>query len=159
MVAIRHLGKCPCPRCKIQLECCHLTGTVSDKNDRINLRRRDDHDYKNAISSARRKIYEENYKVNSAWVECKLKTESLVPTLVNDCYCAMQNAEAVAFQNTFSDRLSRHRLDIFTLFPVDLMHEVELGVWKGLFIHLLRILEAHNANLVRELNQRCGVLV
>jgi hypothetical protein len=27
------------------------------------------------------------------------------------------------------------------MFHVDLMHEVELGIWRSLFIHLLRILE------------------
>jgi hypothetical protein len=37
---------------------------------------------------------------------------------------------------------------------VDLMHEVELGVWKALFIHLLRILEAADKNAVAELDRR-----
>lgn len=34
------------------------------------------------------------------------------------------------------------------------MHEVELGVWKALFIHLLRILESVNENLLHELDKR-----
>jgi hypothetical protein len=34
------------------------------------------------------------------------------------------------------------------------MHEVELGVWKALFIHLLRILEAFDENTLHELDQR-----
>jgi hypothetical protein len=38
---------------------------------------------------------------------------------------------------------------------IDLMHEVELGLLKNLFIHLLRILESHHgANLVAELDRR-----
>ena len=37
---------------------------------------------------------------------------------------------------------------------VDLMHEFELGVWKALFIHLLRILNTENPNLVHTLDQR-----
>jgi hypothetical protein len=37
---------------------------------------------------------------------------------------------------------------------VDLMHEFELGVWKHLFIHLLRILEAADKALINELNRR-----
>jgi hypothetical protein len=37
---------------------------------------------------------------------------------------------------------------------VDLMHEFELGVWKALFIHLLRILTAVSKNLVHELDRR-----
>lgn len=37
---------------------------------------------------------------------------------------------------------------------VDLMHEFELGVWKNLFIHLLRILSAHDPQLINELDLR-----
>jgi hypothetical protein len=37
---------------------------------------------------------------------------------------------------------------------VDLLHEFELGVWKALFIHLLRILEAVNPALLHKLDQR-----
>jgi hypothetical protein len=37
---------------------------------------------------------------------------------------------------------------------VDLLHEFELGVWKALFIHLLRILEAVDKTLVNELDRR-----
>jgi hypothetical protein len=37
---------------------------------------------------------------------------------------------------------------------VDLMHEFELGVWKALFIHLLRILNAVDKALVNELDRR-----
>lgn len=37
---------------------------------------------------------------------------------------------------------------------VDLMHEFELGVWRNLFIHLLRILNAENSVLVHTLDQR-----
>lgn len=31
--------------------------------------------------------------------------------------------------------------NFFSVFLVDLMHEFELGVWKRIFTHLLRILE------------------
>lgn len=34
------------------------------------------------------------------------------------------------------------------------MHEVELGVWKALFIHLIRILESIDGGLVTELDHR-----
>lgn len=37
---------------------------------------------------------------------------------------------------------------------VDLMHEFELGVWKSLFVHLLRILSAQNDGLSHELDHR-----
>ena len=83
MVTIRHLGDCPCPRCKVPFENLHMTGTESDRKDRITLKRYDDQGFKKAVSSARHKIYQENHKVTSAWVERKLKGESLVPTSVN----------------------------------------------------------------------------
>jgi hypothetical protein len=35
---------------------------------------------------------------------------------------------------------------------VDLMHEFELGVWKAIFIHLLRILDGLNKS--QDLDQR-----
>jgi hypothetical protein len=37
---------------------------------------------------------------------------------------------------------------------VDLLHEFELGVWKYLFIHLLRILQAWDKKLLLELDRR-----
>lgn len=37
---------------------------------------------------------------------------------------------------------------------VDLMHEFELGVWKALFIHLLRILFSVNAASLHEVDHR-----
>jgi hypothetical protein len=37
---------------------------------------------------------------------------------------------------------------------VDLLHEFVLGVWKALFIHLLRMLNAHDKSLVNELDRR-----
>jgi hypothetical protein len=36
----------------------------------------------------------------------------------------------------------------------DLMHEVELRVWRSLFIHLLRILHSIDASLLVELDCR-----
>jgi hypothetical protein len=38
-------------------------------------------------------------------------------------------------------RLSKFGFDVFSIFVPDFMHEIELGVWKNLFIHLLRILD------------------
>jgi hypothetical protein len=37
---------------------------------------------------------------------------------------------------------------------VDILHDFELGVWKALFIHLLRILQAIDKTLVDELDRR-----
>lgn len=34
------------------------------------------------------------------------------------------------------------------------MHEFELGVWKGTFIHLLRLLDAQGDEATQEFNRR-----
>ena len=39
------------------------------------------------------------------------------------------------------------------------MHEVELGVWKLLFIHLLRILQSIDEGLLLELDRRLVVFL
>jgi hypothetical protein len=37
---------------------------------------------------------------------------------------------------------------------VDLMHEFEQGVWKALFIHLLRMLDSKGGSLINKLDMR-----
>jgi hypothetical protein len=39
-------------------------------------------------------------------------------------------------------------------FVVDLLHEFELGVWRMLLVHLLRILCALDKDLINELDKR-----
>lgn len=36
----------------------------------------------------------------------------------------------------------------------DLMHEVELGVWRSLFMHLIRMLESMDESFLIELDRR-----
>lgn len=43
---------------------------------------------------------------------------------------------------------------MFDMFVVDLLHEIELGVWKSLFIHLLRILDCEDEGLKHILDRR-----
>ncbi|KAG1818907.1 hypothetical protein EV424DRAFT_1539867 [Suillus variegatus] len=45
-------------------------------------------------------------------------------------------------QNAFSAHLSHFGFNIFCALVVDLLHELEINVWKMLFMHLLRIVEA-----------------
>ena len=57
-------------------------------------------------------------------------------------------------QNAFSEKLFSFGFNLFSMFVVDMMHEFELGTWKVLFIHLLRILEAQDKSLLNELDCR-----
>lgn len=42
----------------------------------------------------------------------------------------------------------------YDLFKPDLLHEFELGVWKAILIHLLRILYALGGDRIQEFNRR-----
>ena len=43
---------------------------------------------------------------------------------------------------------------MFVALVVDLLHEFELGVWRMLLVHLLRILCVLNRDLIHELDKR-----
>jgi hypothetical protein len=68
------------------------------------------------------------------------------------------SAKLTCHKNTFSKYLSVLGLNIFEALVVDLLHEVELGVWRSLLIHLLRIIRSIDKDLVHELDRRSGSL-
>ena len=45
------------------------------------------------------------------------------------------------------------------LFVPDFLHEWELGVWKSLMTHLVRILHAEKRSQVREFNSRYALVL
>ena len=45
-------------------------------------------------------------------------------------------------------------LNVYSLLVVDLLHEVELGVWKALFTHIIRILQLHSSVAIATLDER-----
>ena len=57
-------------------------------------------------------------------------------------------------QNTFSKKLREHRLNVYSLFVVDFLHEFELGVWKAILTHLIRIMYAQGDSTVTKFNDR-----
>ncbi|KAJ3512823.1 hypothetical protein NMY22_g15219 [Coprinellus aureogranulatus] len=112
-------------------------GTQTDRMYRDSQLRVDDESRRKQISTARHSIYETNYSVNAKVVEKQLKASSLVPA-----------------QNAFSERLSSFGFDMYSMLAVDILHEVEIGIWKSLFIHLLRLLEAIDTASIGMLNSR-----
>jgi hypothetical protein len=132
-------------------------GMLRDRQQRITLQRVDDHQRRFNIANARRLIYELNYAVDSKSLPDFLKAESWVPTLVRSDSLVYVVAGTWCLslpQNSFSNRLQPLGFNLFEMLVVDLMHEFELGVWKDLFIHLLRILAAKNPALLHELDRR-----
>lgn len=141
------MGRCPCPWCLIPKDHTHRVGTELDRSQRSTLARVDDKIYRETIAAAHAKIYEGNWAVDSAPIENLLQAHSLVPTQVFMLCCLflfISQTNAAILQNAFSEKLSRFGFNLFSIFLVDFMHEIELGVWRKLFIHLLRILDCVN---------------
>lgn len=59
-----------------------------------------------------------------------------------------------SLQSAFSLRLFEHGFNFYQMFVPDLMHEFELGVWKAIFTHCMRILHAHGNETISILNSR-----
>jgi hypothetical protein len=63
------------------------------------------------------------------------------------------NLDILLHQNAFLDKLMPLGFNMFDMLVVDLLHEVELGVWRLVFIHLLRLLDCHDEGLKHELDR------
>ncbi|KAJ7105539.1 hypothetical protein C8R44DRAFT_639016 [Mycena epipterygia] len=136
LATIRNLGRCPCPRCLVTKDKLDQVGTVRDDKSRVTSRRVEDEQYRSYVHTARDWIYNVGRTIRAKKVEGLLFLKSWVPT-----------------KNAFSV-LSTFGLNIFVMLVVDFMHEFELGVWKAIFTHLIRILVAHGDQVVSELNSR-----
>ncbi|KAF7976901.1 hypothetical protein HWV62_5461, partial [Athelia sp. TMB] len=133
-------GQYPCPRCLLPITEVEQMGTPQDTARRATMSRVDDDEHRRIVNAARKLIYEKFHAVDSKDVEKLLKATSSTPTA-----------------NTFSRKLGPHGYNICRALLSDFMHEVELGVWKGLLVHLLRILEAHDKktkSTIKEFNKR-----
>ncbi|KAG8724423.1 hypothetical protein FRC09_018881, partial [Ceratobasidium sp. 395] len=87
-------------------------------------------------AKARDLVLKQGQSVQSKAVEALLKGESYVPTM-----------------NAFTDRLGGE-FNIYSALVVDQLHEIELGVWKAVFKHLVRLVHLNrNASLI-EFNKR-----
>lgn len=62
-------------------------------------------------------------------------------------------------KNTFSERLSGHGFNLYRMLAVDVMHEVEIGTWKAVFIQLLRLMEVLDKGAINKLDSRSVSLV
>ncbi|KIK46533.1 hypothetical protein CY34DRAFT_62856, partial [Suillus luteus UH-Slu-Lm8-n1] len=136
IATIRQLGGCPCPRCLVPMREVQNLGTSYDRKQRAILARSDASRSK-LVATARGFIYNMNRGVDSTAVESLLKPHSWVPT-----------------SNAFSDCLGPLGFNVFAALVVDLLHEFELGVWRMLLVHLLRILCALDKDLINELDKR-----
>ncbi|KAK0238221.1 hypothetical protein EDD85DRAFT_769932, partial [Armillaria nabsnona] len=81
-------------------------------------------------------IYQGGNMVDGKAVSDVLNRESLSPTW-----------------NTFSSALIS-LFNFYQMFIIDPLHEIELGTWKALFIHLLQLCQYYGGDVVQELNKR-----
>jgi hypothetical protein len=133
------MGSCPCPRCLMPKGLFSSLGLVKDMKSRLtNLRV-----YAMVkVVKARELIYQWGNTVDSAKVEDALREGSWVPILVSATDSTFMISSNHTLQNQFVEKLGPLGLDPFRMLVVDFMHECELGTWKALFTHLLRLLHA-----------------
>ena len=62
-----------------------------------------------------------------------------------------------SFENAFGERLGNLGFNPYSMLAVDVLHEWEVGFWKELFSHLVRILYSYKPEHVAVLNQRCAI--
>ncbi|KAF9033895.1 hypothetical protein BJ165DRAFT_1396369 [Panaeolus papilionaceus] len=137
LATIKYLAKCPCPRCTTQKRFIPALGTHADIQRRSH--KRVDNEHRNFdIEGARRDIYQHGKGAKSKAVENRLGGDSSIPV-----------------RNAFSERLLKYGFNFYEMFVPDLLHEFELGVWKAVFTHLMRILYATgSSNAIQILNKR-----
>ncbi|KAJ3716383.1 hypothetical protein C8R42DRAFT_697896 [Lentinula raphanica] len=127
IVCIKFLAKCLCPWCLILKEDISKLGTKRDMKNRIKKLRRDGLQLQARVDKARKLIFEKGFGVESTAVKNLLDSESLTPVKVLTICVNLSFIE--------------HNFNIFKLIPVDELHEFELGKWRDVFVHLLRILQ------------------
>ncbi|TBU39749.1 hypothetical protein BD309DRAFT_1083226 [Dichomitus squalens] len=135
IAALRPLANCLCPRCLIPKDKVAQAGTKADERW-CNCKRQDTDALRAKILRARKNLFK-GYSITGKMVTSWLNAESLTP-----------------IQSAFSIRFSAHNVNFYDILAPDLMHEFELGVWKGIFIHLMRILADQGDNAIEEFNGR-----
>ncbi|KIK35393.1 hypothetical protein CY34DRAFT_17054 [Suillus luteus UH-Slu-Lm8-n1] len=136
IATIKDMGLCPCPRCLTPKKLFSDLGLLQDMKSRLNNLRT----YTmTKVIEARDFIYRCGNTVDGVKVDHSLGGGSWVPTL-----------------NQFATKLGPLGLNPFRMLVIDFMHECELGTWKSLFMHLIRLLYAlpRGSKLVASLDSR-----
>jgi hypothetical protein len=159
LVGLKHLGNRPCPWClteKSQIPC---LGTNLDIRRHTLQARKDNRLHQEKIDLARKWIFENGYGLGSEHLKRLLEGESLVPIRVRPVVHLHFNSIVNSSKNSFSKHLQPLGLDIFQMLVVDILHEFELGVWKAIFTHLLRLLYANGGDGIQKLNERYSICI
>ncbi|OSD02376.1 hypothetical protein PYCCODRAFT_1390006 [Trametes coccinea BRFM310] len=146
LTALKPLSKHPCPRCLVSHEDLCNAGTTSDDLERQRNQRIDTPRLRRDIQQARKLVFEKGRSLNSKKVKDILDPCSLNPVQVRRAPLR------------YSEHHTQFGVNFYELFVPDLMHEFELGVWKGTFKHLMRLLAAQGADTLQEFNRRMRLM-
>ncbi|KAI0775824.1 hypothetical protein BD413DRAFT_709717 [Trametes elegans] len=133
---LKYFAKCPCPRCLVEKDNLEEMGTLNDFHRR-NKVRVDNTDVQWRIRVARKWVFQDGTSLKSVHVKRLLDAKSLTLT-----------------RNAFSTRLADTGFNFYAMYLPDLLHEFELGVWKSVLTHLVRILHAAGGDRVQLFNHR-----
>jgi hypothetical protein len=141
-----------CPLCTCPKEKVRDLGTGADELRRSAIRV-DSEIRQKMVQKAREWIFKSGRAVTSEGIDIYLKF-SMVPIRVMSSLTTYRDHTNIHQQNTFSEALCNQGFNFYQMFAVDLLHDFELGVWKGVFAHLIRILYACGEGNVHVLNER-----
>ncbi|KAJ7467308.1 hypothetical protein B0H11DRAFT_1732841, partial [Mycena galericulata] len=136
IACIKHLGTRLCPRCLIDKAHVPDLGSEKDRKIRINKARVDN---KNSQHDRVKNLF---------------KSKSLVPVEV--VFCILECSLLNLILNALSTFLRESSVNFYAIVPPDVLYEIDLGVWKNLFIHLVRIFHSQKTSLksIEEMNDR-----
>ncbi|KAI0258587.1 hypothetical protein BC834DRAFT_1045792 [Gloeopeniophorella convolvens] len=139
LCAMKCNGDSLCPRCHIKRDQVLRMGTKRDmRAQRAEAHRRiDDHPRRHRVELGRKLIFDQGAPLTAKALQELLGCTGAIPT-----------------RNALSEKLSQHGFDYHHIFAPNLLHEFELGVWKGIFAHLIRLLAALEGNPIHTLNER-----
>ncbi|KDQ06670.1 hypothetical protein BOTBODRAFT_181375 [Botryobasidium botryosum FD-172 SS1] len=142
MATICNGGKCPSPKSLIEKQDIAQLGTKDDRDRRISTARRDDEDRRARVNKGRDMVYNQHVPLGSKKLDEVLKARSEVLTA-----------------NAFSERLCALGFDYHDMLVNDFLHEWEIGNLMGLLKHIIRILYAHDPDLVIIFNERFRLIL
>ena len=148
LTAIRAMGECCCPRCYTKVSEISELGT-EEVQRRANIQK-DTQSRWNLVARARNWIFKQGKPFNGVKVESILKKHSWVPVQV--CFYSNQPPHLTFHQSAFS-AFREFSLNLYQMFVVELMHDIELGIHKSVFTHLIRMLYCIGENVIHTLNQ------
>ncbi|TBU36276.1 hypothetical protein BD309DRAFT_1073507, partial [Dichomitus squalens] len=142
VACLKTLARCACPDCTTDKCDFWKMGMKQDMAARVKNARQDTSVIQQLIARVRRWIFEDGTVPDGNSVKkTKLGFLSMTPT-----------------RSAFSQRFASFGLNVYELFVPDLLHEMELGVWKGTFTHLVRMIIAAGGDRVQMLDERFSML-